>query len=500
MFEEKLPTGAGSSFDHIEETALSSISPLCSKGSSGHTLMSRWPGVPFFIHRLRRYEVGNRIFVVDGREFPDPDPNLKVSEVRQHMMTFFPELFNAETKESQRGEDDIIEFSLISHDAEVGKAAQRLVAQLANQLSQQAPTTLAPICTVDVVKQFLASSYAPRSPNSKQSYKETWDPFSARFDVMPTEPEDIERYVSPYDGENTTRWNILVRLRCVYRFAEERLGLSPNPFKLIKVKKGQAEEAEPITPEQASALFQAIKTDRERIYWYTMYGHGFRLSEAIGINRGHIRDDRVWLEKGKERKEWAPLLAEARDVLLESGNGRGANAPILVGRQGRVSDSTVQSDIKKWLERAGVVVKRASPHTLRHSFSTHLYLNGCDRDTVDQLLRHKDKRDVTSVYLHLSPEQRLRKVREKLERYSLLRMNGGEPELGKKPDFAQLTPELVSRDPATLLPELLDRLAALGDLAKQVSLALGNNGHRAGEVQTILEGLRGHHDSQGGAP
>lgn len=54
--------------------------------------------------------MGNRIFVVDGREFPDPDSNLKVDEVRQHMAAFFPELSNAETKESKRGEDTIITF------------------------------------------------------------------------------------------------------------------------------------------------------------------------------------------------------------------------------------------------------------------------------------------------------------------------------------------------------------------------------------------------------
>lgn len=51
-----------------------------------------------------------RVFVYDGREFPDPDPNLSVDEVRQHMAGFFPELSNAETKESKRGEDSVIEF------------------------------------------------------------------------------------------------------------------------------------------------------------------------------------------------------------------------------------------------------------------------------------------------------------------------------------------------------------------------------------------------------
>ncbi|MBA7593774.1 hypothetical protein ES703_00707 [subsurface metagenome] len=51
-----------------------------------------------------------RVFVYDGREFPDPDPSMSVDEVRQSMTSFFPELANAETKESKRDEDDIFEF------------------------------------------------------------------------------------------------------------------------------------------------------------------------------------------------------------------------------------------------------------------------------------------------------------------------------------------------------------------------------------------------------
>jgi len=51
-----------------------------------------------------------RVFVYDGREFPDPDPSMSIDEVRQSMTSFFPELANAETKQSKRDEDDIIEF------------------------------------------------------------------------------------------------------------------------------------------------------------------------------------------------------------------------------------------------------------------------------------------------------------------------------------------------------------------------------------------------------
>ena len=51
-----------------------------------------------------------RIFVYEGREFPDPDPASTPEEVRQSMTNFFPELANAEINPSQRGEDSVYEF------------------------------------------------------------------------------------------------------------------------------------------------------------------------------------------------------------------------------------------------------------------------------------------------------------------------------------------------------------------------------------------------------
>lgn len=51
-----------------------------------------------------------RIFIVDGRECPDPDPNMSHDAARQWFANFLPELATAETRVSKRGEDDIIEF------------------------------------------------------------------------------------------------------------------------------------------------------------------------------------------------------------------------------------------------------------------------------------------------------------------------------------------------------------------------------------------------------
>ncbi|HEX5502457.1 MAG TPA: PRTRC system protein C [Thermomicrobiales bacterium] len=52
-----------------------------------------------------------RVFIVDGRQFPDPDPQLSVQEVRAQFAEFFPELVNAETREEARGEDTYITFT-----------------------------------------------------------------------------------------------------------------------------------------------------------------------------------------------------------------------------------------------------------------------------------------------------------------------------------------------------------------------------------------------------
>lgn len=51
-----------------------------------------------------------RVFVYDGREFPDPDPNLSPDEVKQMMTDFFPELANAEVREHKRDEDTLYEL------------------------------------------------------------------------------------------------------------------------------------------------------------------------------------------------------------------------------------------------------------------------------------------------------------------------------------------------------------------------------------------------------
>jgi PRTRC genetic system protein C len=67
-----------------------------------------------------------RFFVIDGREFADPNEKLTVEEVRQHYVDFFPELANAETTTVKRGEDDVISFTKRTGTKSTGKPLVRI--------------------------------------------------------------------------------------------------------------------------------------------------------------------------------------------------------------------------------------------------------------------------------------------------------------------------------------------------------------------------------------
>ncbi|GAI43165.1 unnamed protein product, partial [marine sediment metagenome] len=251
-----------------------------------------------------------------------------------------------------------------------------------------------------------------------------------------------------FSNEKTTARNHFNVLRVFYNWLSNREGL-PNPIKLVEKPAGQADEIMPLNKDQARVLHDLPKTDREQGYIGLMLDQGFRLSEVTRLNVGDIYEDRI-LVHGKERKEWFPLLGEVRDWLLKLANGRAPDKPLFVGHQGRLSSSQVQYDIKKLLQCAGINGVRQSPHTLRHTFSTLAYLAGCDWDAVELLLRQREKkRNVTNRYIHLNQELRLQLMREKLERYSPLRIIAS--------DWAKSQILLNPQSEATeLLPQLLD--------------------------------------------
>lgn len=273
------------------------------------------------------------------------------------------------------------------------------------------------VSTSEVIKRFLASKRATGlAETSLGSYKDMLNAFARQYPLLPTSPEPIEEFLASKRGQ--TKFNYYSRLTVLYKFANERLGL-PNPIKNIEKPRFKSKEPDSLNRDQAKRLLDAIQDDRERGLVYLYLGQAFRLSEALRLNLGDIRDN-IILVHGKERDEPMPLLPEVRDILLTLADGHSPDSPVFSGQRGRLGRYMAEYNIKELFKRAEVNGIKQSPHTLRHTFGTLATIAGCDTYSVARLMRHQinSRASMTAHYIHLNLDE----LGEKLERYSPLRL------------------------------------------------------------------------------
>ena len=158
--------------------------------------------------------------------------------------------------------------------------------------------------------------------------------------------------------------------------------------------------------------------NRDRALLEVLYGTGARISEAVGLDVDDLDAvDRTVLLRGKGGKERivpvgsyaatavADYLTAARPSLVAA--GRGTPALFLNARGGRLSRQSAWTVLRAAAERAGLA-GTVSPHTLRHSFATHLLDGGADVRTVQELLGHASV-TTTQIYTLVTAEK-LREV------------------------------------------------------------------------------------------
>lgn len=172
--------------------------------------------------------------------------------------------------------------------------------------------------------------------------------------------------------------------------------------------------------EVAALLSQAHRIDH-RAMLSTLYATGVRVSELLHLRLSDIDSKRmlVRVALGKGKKDRYTLLPpKLLELLRDYWRARRPQQWLFPGRnQERPLDrSSVQSAMRRCRVRAGIK-KPATPHTLRHSFATHLFEDGYDIKIVQQLLGHKHLR-TTQRYLHVS-KRLLSTVRSPFESLSL---------------------------------------------------------------------------------
>lgn len=394
------------------------------------------------------------------------------------------------------------------------QVAPVLVGLSVGRLGRSSVASQPSISTSEIVAEYLESKKPNLAPDSFITYRCILQSFARAFPDLPTQPEPIEKYMAwrrrpAKDGASAlkagTRRLMYSKLSDFYEFAHRRHGV-PNVMELIdRPAKGKGRESDYLNLEQLRAVLEAIprrpRSKRLQAYVYLCAGQGLRAEEPLRLNVEDIFPDRLRV-KGKERLEWSPLLTEVRDALLEICQGRPGHEPIFITETTRVrlGRKMAYNEVRDLLREAGITGLMAGPKVFRHSFATLSRSAGCDRASVSALLRHCTE-DVSDFYLHLSVEERLELLRPKLEQFSPLRQVSGH--LNKSTVYGNATldssalaslwrgREQLAGDAAALIPELLDRLVALGELAKQISASLGGNGHRAEKLAEVKQQLQG---------
>jgi len=192
-----------------------------------------------------------------------------------------------------------------------------------------------------------------------------------------------------------------------------RLGASPAG--LLRAPRRGRKLPRWLEPEEIAALLAAPQGDgfaavRARAVLETLYSTGMRVGELCGLDEARLDlIGGVITVRGKGRKErLAPLGApairalEAWRRLRDGGFGRsGRESPVFRGtRGGRLDQREVRRLLGDAIAAAGLA-GRTTPHTLRHSFATHLLRAGADIRSVQELLGHASLA-TTQIYTHLS--------------------------------------------------------------------------------------------------
>ena len=169
-----------------------------------------------------------------------------------------------------------------------------------------------------------------------------------------------------------------------------------------------------IDTDQVSRLLEINTTDwhglRDRAILELFYSSGLRLAELVGSNVGDISFDDCSIKvRGKGSKERIlPVGSKAIDAItrwlivrdqLPKGKASDEAALFLSERGHRISPRNVQERVKKWSLQLGIS-GRVHPHTLRHSFASHLLESSQDLRAVQELLGHADIA-TTQIYTHL---------------------------------------------------------------------------------------------------
>lgn len=231
-------------------------------------------------------------------------------------------------------------------------------------------------------------------------------------------PHHLRRYLVALSEKSYSRASLarkLSSLRSFFRYLRRRGGLEQDPtVGLITPRIGRRLPVF-LYLEEMERLLAAPAADtpigrRDRALLETLYATGLRVSELVSLDVDQVTDTDEIRVVGKGRKERLVFLGNAAQAALREYLSRGRIAlaapreepALFLNRQGaRLTDRSVRRLVHKYA-LAACARHGLSPHSLRHSFASHLLEAGADLRTIQELLGHASLA-TTQIYTHVSP-------------------------------------------------------------------------------------------------
>jgi site-specific recombinase XerD len=178
---------------------------------------------------------------------------------------------------------------------------------------------------------------------------------------------------------------------------------------LVRIKYSKKPVALPVflTKEEVLRLFSSVENKTHRLILELIYSAGLRVGEVVKLKPVDFDFSRSigWVRRGKGGKDRpfiiAKVLCPKLEEYMKSTGERGAQNYLFAGRNNtHLSIRSVQEIVYAATRKSGIL-KRVHPHTLRHSFATHLIENGYDVAAVQPLLGHSSA-ETTMSYVHMA--------------------------------------------------------------------------------------------------
>ena len=268
------------------------------------------------------------------------------------------------------------------------------------------------------------------SPNTVEGYEMDLDKLYAytkehKLDVVHITFEQLEEFIFQQFKElhsEATQARLLAGVHAWYRFLLYKDYIEQDPSELLEGPRKSRHLPTVLTLDEVNRMMAAIDLSsneghRNRAMMEMLYGSGLRVSELVNLQLSKMYlNEHYMLIDGKGSKQRLVPLSPVAEEWFGYWMQERATWPIkpeskdiaFVNRYGRpLTRAMVFTIVRRLCETAGIT-KTVSPHTLRHSFATHLLQNGADLRVIQQLLGHEDLA-TTEIYTHVDVQD-LRKA------------------------------------------------------------------------------------------